>query len=103
MQEAVNAFLLGFPALFSIVNPLSGGFIFYTVVGSRGDAAYARLALRVAAFSFLILMASLWGGSFVLAFLGVSLPALRVAGGLVVALSAWGLLNAPEEREERKQ
>jgi len=103
MEEGVNAFLLGFPALFSIVNPLSGGFIFYTVVGSRDDATYARLALLVACYSFLVLMVSLWAGSYVLAFFGVSLPALRVAGGLVVALSAWGLLSAPEQREERKQ
>jgi multiple antibiotic resistance protein len=39
----------------------------------------------------------------VLAFFGVTLPALRVAGGLVVALSAWDRLNAPEKREQQKQ
>ena len=35
-----------------------------------------------------------------LAFFGISLAALRVAGGLVVALSGWDLLNAPEQRED---
>ena len=43
------------------------------------------------------------GGSYVLAFFGITLAALRVAGGLVVALSGWRLLNAPETRENRKQ
>jgi multiple antibiotic resistance protein len=103
MNDAVNAFLLGFPALFSIVNPLSGGLIFHTVTSGRSDAQYAGLALRVAGFSFMVIMIALWAGSYVLAFLGVTLPALRVAGGTVVALSAWGLLNAPEKREENKQ
>jgi multiple antibiotic resistance protein len=103
MDDAVNAFLLGLPALFSIVNPLSGGLIFHTIVGERGDAEYARISLRVAIYSFLVMMVSLWGGSFVLAFFGVTLPALRVAGGLVVALSAWDRLNTPERREQRKQ
>ena len=103
MKAAVDAFLLGFPALFSIVNPLSGGLIFRTVVGGRGDAAYASLSLRVAIYSFLVMMVSLWAGTFVLAFFGVTLPALRVAGGLVVALSAWDRLNAPEKREQQKQ
>jgi multiple antibiotic resistance protein len=103
MQAAFNAFLLGFPALFSIVNPLSGGLIFRTVVGGRGDAAYASLSLRVAIYSFIVIMVSLWAGTFVLAFFGVTLPALRVAGGMVVALSAWDRLNAPEKREQQKQ
>jgi len=103
MQAAINAFLLGFPALFSIVNPLTGGLIFHAVVGCRDDAAYASLSLRVAVYSFLVMMISLWTGSFVLAFFGVTLPALRVAGGLVVALSAWDRLNAPEKRELQKQ
>jgi multiple antibiotic resistance protein len=103
MDDAIRAFLLGFPALFSIVNPLSGGLIFRTVVGGRSDAVYARVALRVAIYSFFVLMISLWAGSVVLAFFGVTLPALRVAGGLVVALSAWDRLNAPERREQMKQ
>jgi multiple antibiotic resistance protein len=103
MDDAVNAFLLGFPALFSIVNPLSGGLIFHTIVGARSDAEYANISLRVAVYAFLVMMVSLWAGSFVLAFFGVTLPALRVAGGLVVALSAWDRLNSPERREQRKQ
>jgi multiple antibiotic resistance protein len=49
------------------------------------------------------MMVTLWGGSYVLAFFGITLAALRVAGGLMVALSAWSLLNAPERREARKQ
>jgi len=104
MRAALDAFLLGFPALFSIVNPLSGGLIFRAVVGGgRTDAEYASLSLRVAIYSFFVMMVSLWAGSFVLAFFGVTLPALRVAGGLVVALSAWDRLNAPEKRERQKQ
>ncbi len=103
MQAAFDAFLLGFPALFSIVNPLAGGLIFRTVAGNRSDAVYASLSLRVAIYSFFVMTISLWGGTFVLAFFGVTLPALRVAGGLVVALSAWDRLNAPERREQQKQ
>ena len=91
MEAALEAFLLGFPALFSIVNPISGAFIFRTVTLSRPPEDHARLALQVAAYSLVVMMASLWAGSYVLAFFGVSLAALRVGGGLVVALSAWAL------------
>jgi multiple antibiotic resistance protein len=103
MLEAVQAFLLGFPALFSIVNPISGAFIFRGVTASRSPDARARLARLVALNSLGVMMGALWAGSYVLAFFGITLAALRVAGGLVVALSGWRLLNAPETQEVRKQ
>jgi multiple antibiotic resistance protein len=101
--EALHAFLLGFPALFSIVNPISGAFIFRSVTVSRPPEIRARLVRLVAVNSLIVMMGALWAGSYVLAFFGITLAALRVAGGLVVALSGWRLLNAPEEREARKQ
>jgi multiple antibiotic resistance protein len=103
MSEAINAFLLGFPALFSIVNPISGAFIFRSVTSGRTPEMRARLARLVALNALGVMMGALWAGSYVLAFFGITLAALRVAGGLVVALSGWGLLNAPEQREDRKQ
>jgi multiple antibiotic resistance protein len=103
MLEALHAFLLGFPALFSIVNPISGGFIFRSVTASRPPETHARLARLVALNSLVVMMGALWAGSYVLAFFGITLAALRVAGGLVVALSGWRLLNAPETHDERKQ
>ena len=103
MQEAIHAFLLAFPALFSIVNPISGTFIFGAITADRLMAERGRLAGKVALYSLLVMMGALWAGSFVLAFFGITLAALRVAGGLVVALTGWSLLNAPEHRDARKQ
>ncbi len=103
MPEAVSAFLLGFPALFSIVNPISGAFIFRSVTDSRPPEVRAALARLVAINSLAVMMGALWAGSYILAFFGITLAALRVAGGLVVALSGWRLLNAPETHDERKQ
>jgi multiple antibiotic resistance protein len=103
MLEAAHAFLLGFPALFSIVNPISGAFIFRSVTADRLPEGRAVLAKLVALNSLGVMMVALWAGSYVLAFFGITLTALRVAGGLVVALSGWHLLNAPETHENRKQ
>ena len=97
------SFLLAFPALFSIVNPVTGAFIFREATAERSHAERVALAGRVAGYSLLVMAAALSVGSYVLAFFGVSLAALRIAGGLVLALFAWGLLDAPEEREGRKQ
>jgi multiple antibiotic resistance protein len=103
MHEAIHAFLLGFPALFSIVNPLAGAFIFREMTIGRSVEQRSILARKVATYALLMMMAALWAGSFVLAFFGITLAALRIAGGVVVALTAWNLLNRPEEHEAHKQ
>ena len=103
MYQALHAFLLGFPALFSIVNPISGAFIFREVTLHRPPQDRARIAKLVALYSLVVMTVALWAGSYVLAFFGISLAALRVAGGIVVALNAWNLLNSPEYHEAQKQ
>lgn len=99
----LGAFLLAFPALFSIVNPLGGALIFSQVLGDRTHEERARLARRVGLYSLVVLLVSLWLGAYVLSFLGITLGALRIAGGLVVATSAWELLRAPERQTARKE
>jgi multiple antibiotic resistance protein len=99
----VAAFLLAFPALFSIVNPVGGALIFHQVMEDRHLRERTKLARRVGFYALLVLLGSLWGGAYVLNFFGVSLGALRLAGGLVVASNAWRMLSAPEEQEARKE
>jgi multiple antibiotic resistance protein len=103
VQQVINAFLLGFPALFSIVNPVSGALIFQEVTASYTRADRARLARRVAINATIVMVVALWAGSYVLAFFGISLAALRVAGGVVVALTGWDLMKVPDARETDKR
>ena len=99
---AIGAFLLAFPALFSIVNPIGGALIFDSVTTGRSREDKQNLAFKIAGYAMAVLLASLWLGGYVLNFFGVSLSALRIAGGLVVAVRAWSLLMQPEVHEERK-
>ncbi len=103
-MSAAAAFLLAFPALFSIVNPIGSAFIFDAVTGHLSHADRARLAGKVGLYSLLVMLGALWLGTYVLNFFGVSIAALRIGGGSVVALNAWNLLTAPEAHQEaRKQ
>lgn len=43
---------------------------------------------------FLILVTFLFFGRFVLSFFGISLPVLKIAGGLIVANTAWGMVTS---------
>lgn len=101
-MTALAAFLLAFPALFSIVNPPGAAFIFNEVTSELSHTARLRIAGKVGLYSLFVMLVALWGGAYVLNFFGISLGALRIAGGSVVALRAWDLLVAPERQEARK-
>jgi multiple antibiotic resistance protein len=103
ITDAVRAFLLAFPALFSIVNPLAGAIIFNEVTAFQTHSERVVLARRVAVYSTLVMLVSLLAGSYILSFFGISLDALRIAGGIVVSVRAFEMLSAPGERTQRKE
>ncbi|MDQ0472264.1 multiple antibiotic resistance protein [Labrys wisconsinensis] len=100
---AMPHFLLALSALFSIVNPIGGAFIFSSVTADRSHAERTALAGKIGIYSALVMLCALWIGTYILEFFGISLAALRIAGGLVVAVRAWELLSTPEQSDERKQ
>ena len=94
MTDIVASFLLVFGALFPIVNPPGSAFMFLAHTRTATHGQRAELAARVAIYAFLIVNGSLYVGAAVLTLFGVSIPALRVGGGLVIAVAGWRLLNA---------
>ena len=102
-MRALAAFLLAFPALFSIVNPIAIAFIFEVMVRDLTRAERVLIAARVAVYSTSIMLGALWFGAAILNFFGVSIEALRVAGGIVIIFTALELLLQPERKESRKQ
>ncbi|OUX59504.1 MAG: antibiotic resistance protein [Afipia sp. TMED4] len=97
LQNVVNAFLLVYAALFPIVNPVGSAPLFLRMTRGRTTAERSVLALNVARNSFFLLLGSLFIGSHALEFFGITLPVVRVAGGLVVAAFGWQMLHAPED------
>src|ERR1700676_583523 len=100
--SSFSTFLLTFTALFSIVNPLSGAFIFFGATRELEPRTRSQTARWVAIYAFTIMAASLYIGAYVLGFFGVTLPVLRVAGGIIVAAAGWRMLNAPDATEQRR-
>jgi multiple antibiotic resistance protein len=98
----LKTFLLAFGALFSIVNPLSGAFIFFGATRELESRIRAQVSRWVGIYAFSIVAASLYIGAYVLSFFGISIPVLRVAGGIVVSMSGWRMLNEPDATEQRR-
>lgn len=94
--DIAEATLLVVAALFPIVNPLSGALIFLGLTEGYSRHLRQSLARRISINGFLILLVSMLIGGKVLAFFGVSLPVVQVAGGLVVFAMGWHMLQQDE-------
>jgi len=91
-----KTFVLASTALLPLINPIGSALIFLGLVGDRSDDVYRRLAGQVAIATFIFLVVVEFGGAALLRFFGISLPIVQVAGGLVIAATAWGLLFEPD-------
>jgi multiple antibiotic resistance protein len=90
----LDAAITAFVALFPIVNPLGGLAVFFALTSGDSESARRSAAARIALFVIGILVAFAVAGSYVLEFFGISLSALRIAGGLIVAHTAWTMVTA---------
>jgi len=92
-----NDFSLAFASLVAIINPLGVAFVFRRLTIWATPSERAQLSTRIALYAMAVILGSYFFGRFVLGFFGITLPALRIAGGIIVALSGWQLLNRSEQ------
>ena len=96
-MEVFASILVTVAALLPIVNPLGTAPIFLAMSADVPPEARHHLATVVARNAFVLMAGVLLIGSYVLAFFGISVPIVRVAGGLVLVSTGWRLLHTGDE------
>ena len=100
-MELTTALLAAVAALFPLMNPVGNTPIFFSVTANDTPEFRRRQALKIAINVFVILTVCLLFGRYILAMFGLTVPILRLAGGLVVGNVGWGLLKqSPHLNEE---
>lgn len=89
----MELFLLSFGALFSIMNPLGTVPVFVGLTKEQSKKERAITAFWTAIDVFAILLLSFFVGKYILSFFGISLNALKIGGGLIIASSGFALLT----------
>lgn len=86
--------------LLPIINPLAASTTFLAI--TEGDSRARRLEQlrRACLYMVAILVGFLVGGTFIMAFFGISIPGLRIAGGMLVVGIGWRMLMDPVRSEE---
>ena len=85
-------------ALFSVVNPMGAVPMFLALTPDHTKEERHTTAFYTSLYFVLILLAFFIGGSYILNFFGISLNAMRIAGGLVILSSGYALLEGKFEQ-----
>ncbi len=85
-------FVSVFAALFSVVNPFGAVPIFLAMTPHYTEAERRSTAYQTSIYFCLILIAFFFAGSYILSFFGITLNAIRIAGGIIILNSGFALL-----------
>lgn len=94
MSSLVSYALVSFGSIFSIVDPFTAVPVFLALVGTQPRQAQARTALRASATCFVVLSVFGVAGSFLFRFFGITLPAFKIAGGIILFVVGFEMMRA---------
>ena len=89
----MELFIAVLATLFSVVNPLGAVPVFLAMTPDYTQKERQKTAFFTSFYFILILMAFFFAGTFILSFFGISINAMRIAGGLVILSSGYSLLS----------
>ncbi|MDP4797599.1 MAG: MarC family NAAT transporter [Crocinitomicaceae bacterium] len=89
----MEIFILSFAALFSVINPLGTVPIFVGLTQDNTPKERNVISFYTSIYVLTILLLSFYLGKYILMFFGISLDALKIAGGMIIASSGFALLT----------
>jgi multiple antibiotic resistance protein len=84
-----------FGALFPVVAPVPMAPVFVALTADASPSQRTKVALRATLLTFVLLLIFLFAGEPLLHAFGISLEALQIAGGIVVALAGYQMTRDP--------
>ena len=93
--------LTSFVALFIIIDPIGLTPVFIAITQGMDDSLRRKVALRSVLVSAFVISLFIVGGETVLGFIGISMPAFRIAGGILLFLTALDMLF--QRRSKRRE
>jgi multiple antibiotic resistance protein len=102
LSDLAKNTLLVVGALFPIVNPIGNTPIFLSLTRGLSGSGRATLARMIALNGLVLIVISVFIGTHILAFFGISLPVVQVGGGLIVISTGWTLLRQSDNEASDK-
>ncbi|HFM2463166.1 TPA: NAAT family transporter MarC [Escherichia coli] len=110
MLDLFKAIGLGLVVLLPLANPLTTVALFLGLAGNMNSAERNRQSLMASVYVFAIMMVAYYAGQLVMDTFGISIPGLRIAGGLIVAFIGFRMLfpqqkaiDSPEAKSKSEE
>lgn len=100
MLDLIKATGLGLVVLLPLANPLTTVALFLGLAGDMNNAERNRQSLMASVCVFSIMMVAWYAGQIVMNTFGISIPGLRIAGGLIVAFIGFRMLFVQQKAHE---
>lgn len=97
MLELFKAIGLGLVVLLPLANPLTTVALFLGLAGNMNSAQRNQQSLMASVYVFIIMLVAWYAGQWVMNTFGISIPGLRIAGGLIVAFIGFRMLFPPHK------
>ncbi len=96
----IHNVFIGIFALFPAVNPIGTAFIVNPFFAGLSRKERQKYVFRIALYSFYICVVILFSGNWILQLFGISVPVVRIAGGILICYMGWNVLSGRDAFEE---
>lgn len=100
LSSPTSLMIAAFSSIISVANPLAAMPVFISLTEYNSDLERTAIAKKSSFYMFGILLTFLLLGTYIMSFFGISLPGIRIAGGLIILRAAYAMLNP--DHSERK-
>lgn len=99
MTELITIVLGTIAGLLPIANPFSTAVVFLSLTNNRSSAETEKVARMTCIYMTGILLVFLIAGVLIMNFFGISLPGVRIAGGLIITGIGFGMMRPGKEEK----
>ncbi|SMO37579.1 MarC family NAAT transporter [Fodinibius sediminis] len=100
ISGSTTLLIAAFTSIISVANPLAAMPVFISLTEQSTDPERTGIAQKASFYMFIILVLFLLAGTYIMSFFGISLPGIRIAGGLIILRAAYAMLN-PEQTDRK--
>ncbi len=93
MNDLYTQLISVFFSFFAIMNPIANAAVFTALAGEKDKSEQSKIAAKALIITFLIICLFSILGKIIFHLFGISLPALRITGGIIVFIVGYHMLN----------
>ncbi|MCK9171409.1 MAG: MarC family protein [Treponema sp.] len=98
MNPLIEQAIAVFVAFFAIMNPIANTTVFLGLVGDRDKSEQRKIAIKALSITFIVILIFAVLGKSIFNLFGITLPALRIAGGIIIFIIGYRMLQGENSK-----